>query len=483
MNPRVTRLLCALMVMAAARVLNAQTPAGSAFTYQGQLKKAGTPLEDTADFQFRLWNALAGGGQVGGTVAVNNVSVDHGLFTVTLDFGATAFNGDARWLEIALRSPAGSGGYTTLTPRQEVKPTPYALYTLGPWTTGGAGAIAYTGGKVGIGTAAPTERLHVSGNAWGTSAARIEKTNPNDWMPALVVNQFTTPDFGTGIVAQGGEKGIVGQVAPSGSALYMGVQGTVQGGSGENFGVVGNAQGTEMNYGVSGNARNGSYLNYGVDGSATGSGANFGVYGSAWEGYMNFGVRGWAYGTATNYGVYGEASGGTTNYAGYFVGNVHATGNVTTEAKVGIGTASPRTALEIAGGTITQNDAGPGNGQVSVLTAQGQTNAGNFSVDVPSSLLWSWQADNFAIKVEVFVSLDYDSYYPHTFKGSAYSMAIVGKQRGAGLVHFTQVHTVSNDPPAMTFTYSSPDGLVLRITTTTNRPSPLSYRATVKVSH
>jgi len=107
-----------------------------------------------------------------------------------------------------------------------------------------------------------------------------------------------------------------------------------------------------------------------------------------------------------------------------------------------------------------------------VLTAEGHTNvSGIFSVDVPSSLLWSWQADNFAIKVEVFVSLDYDSHYPHTFKGSAYSMAIVGKQRGAGLVHFTQVHTVSNDPPAMTFAYSSPDGLVLRITTTTNRPA------------
>ena len=487
MNPKVTRLFCVLVLMAAACALNAQTPAGTAFTYQGQVKKAGTALNATADFQFSLWNALAAGGQVGATVNASNVTVDHGLFTVPLDFGSGAFAGDARWLEIAVRSPHDPNNitaYTTLTPRQELKPTPYALYALAPWTTGGAGTLAYTGGKVGIGTTAPTERLHVTGTAWGTSAARIEKTNPNDWMPALVVNQFTTPDFGTGIVAQGGEKGIVGQVAPSGSALYMGVQGTVQGGSGENYGVVGNAQGSNENYGVAGNARDGSYLNFGVDGSAMGSGWNAGVNGSASDGYTNFGVRGWAHGTTTNYGVYGDAGDGTTNYGGYFVGDVHATGNVTTEAKVGIGTESPRTALEIAGGTITQNDSGPGNGQMSVLTAEGQLDPnGNFYVDVPSSLVWSWQADNFVVKVEVFVSLDYDSYYPHTFMGSAYSMAIVGKQRGAGLVYFTQLHTVSTAPPAVSFAYSSPQYPILRITVFTGRPYGIAYRATVKISH
>ena len=35
-----------------------------------------------------------------------------------IQLGAEAFNGDARWIAIKVRCPAGSGGYTELTPRQ-----------------------------------------------------------------------------------------------------------------------------------------------------------------------------------------------------------------------------------------------------------------------------------------------------------------------------------------------------------------------------
>jgi hypothetical protein len=42
-------------------------------------------------------------------------------------FGPTAFTGDARFLEIAVRCPAGGGGYTNLTPRQRLSAAPYAL--------------------------------------------------------------------------------------------------------------------------------------------------------------------------------------------------------------------------------------------------------------------------------------------------------------------------------------------------------------------
>jgi len=37
-------------------------------------------------------------------------------------------------LQIAIRCPAGSGNYTTLTPRQPLTATPYALYSqVAPW--------------------------------------------------------------------------------------------------------------------------------------------------------------------------------------------------------------------------------------------------------------------------------------------------------------------------------------------------------------
>jgi hypothetical protein len=108
----------------------AQTPLDSAFTYQGQLRQAGAPVTDSADFRFSLWDAYAGGNQIGTTQSLTSVEVTNGLFTVWLDFGSTAFAGEARYLEMEVRVPAGSGAYTLLTPRQEIGAVPYALYAL-----------------------------------------------------------------------------------------------------------------------------------------------------------------------------------------------------------------------------------------------------------------------------------------------------------------------------------------------------------------
>lgn len=58
---------------------------------------------------------------------VNDLVLSNGLFTVTLDFGAAAFPGNDRWLDIAVRPGTSSGAYTALTPRQPITSTPYAL--------------------------------------------------------------------------------------------------------------------------------------------------------------------------------------------------------------------------------------------------------------------------------------------------------------------------------------------------------------------
>jgi hypothetical protein len=133
----------------------AQSPVGTAFTYQGQLRRAGVPVNDTADFQFSLWDAATGGAQVGSTVPVADWPVVSGLFAVTLDFGAASFTDQARWLQIAVRSPAGGGTFTILTPRQELTPAPFALQTRG--------LTVDPVGNVGIGTTAPEYPLDVKG--------------------------------------------------------------------------------------------------------------------------------------------------------------------------------------------------------------------------------------------------------------------------------------------------------------------------------
>jgi len=111
---------------------------GTAFTYQGQLRKSGAPVGAptpvTCNFQFSLFDAASGGAQIGATQTKSGVSVSNGLFTIPdLDFGSGAFNGEARWLAISVQC-SGDSGYTALSPRQALTPAPYALALPGLWT-------------------------------------------------------------------------------------------------------------------------------------------------------------------------------------------------------------------------------------------------------------------------------------------------------------------------------------------------------------
>jgi hypothetical protein len=124
-------------------LLAPNSPLGTAFTYQGQLKDASGSVNNSCDFQFGLWDTLTGGSQVGSTLTLTSVAVSEGLFTVQLDFGANAFTGSARWLETAVRCPAGGGIYSTLAPRQPLTPAPYAIYSARADTLDGFHANAF----------------------------------------------------------------------------------------------------------------------------------------------------------------------------------------------------------------------------------------------------------------------------------------------------------------------------------------------------
>lgn len=171
------------------RNVEAATALGTSFTYQGRLTDAGSPANGTYDLRFILYDAETAGAAVGSTVTKEDVAVTNGLFSVDLDFGASAFNGDARWVEIAVRPGNSTGTHTVLSPRQPISPAPYALFA-----------------KAAAGIAVPFA-------ATGTSAGA----------PSSTTGLFTVTQTGTGI-------GIAGNRTSTDPSEYPGVLGTNSGG-------------------------------------------------------------------------------------------------------------------------------------------------------------------------------------------------------------------------------------------------------------
>jgi len=101
----------------------------TAFTFQGQLtdplKK---PLTGSYDMEFTLYPVETGGMELTEAIQKPGVSVQNGVFSVSLDFGLTVFNGERRWLEVTV-------GTDVMAPRFEITNAPYALYAATvPWS-------------------------------------------------------------------------------------------------------------------------------------------------------------------------------------------------------------------------------------------------------------------------------------------------------------------------------------------------------------
>jgi hypothetical protein len=117
-------------------------------------------------------------------------------------------------------------------------------------------------GKVGMGTASPTSGLTVVDNNVSYPALCVTHTLASNDQPAIEGVHNTTDDYGTGVYGSGGHTGVDGEVWPTGSGSYYGVSGRVNGGTGVNYGVYGNATGGNYAYGVYGAASAAAYNNY-----------------------------------------------------------------------------------------------------------------------------------------------------------------------------------------------------------------------------
>jgi N-acetylneuraminic acid mutarotase len=126
------KILLAIIVAAFCAARTFAAPLGTGFTYQGRLNDGGAPANGGYDLLFMLYNDNdpADSLYFGEHIILSAVPVTNGHFTVQLnsngEFGPLAFTGEARWLQIGVRSNP-SANWTFLAPRQPLTPTPYAL--------------------------------------------------------------------------------------------------------------------------------------------------------------------------------------------------------------------------------------------------------------------------------------------------------------------------------------------------------------------
>ena len=187
LKAKATIVSIAIMVLGQFALCHAE-PIRSAFTYQGSLKENSQRVSGNFDFEFSLYDDPCSGSLIAVSVPLNGVNVQNGLFSVELDFGDAALNGQERWIEVAVKGPEDTG-FTTM-PRQRVIPSPHTLYAkvAGKVSGGisGSGTASYIPkfldpntledsvifeslGNIGIGITSPTTKLQVDGTVKATT--------------------------------------------------------------------------------------------------------------------------------------------------------------------------------------------------------------------------------------------------------------------------------------------------------------------------
>jgi type VI secretion system secreted protein VgrG len=210
MNHKTTTLIIALLALWIQPAFSASP--GTSFTYQGRLSSGINAAAGLYDLTFSVWDASTGATQVGNTLTNAAVGVTNGLFTVTLDFGSGVFDGNARWLEIGVRTN-GSTSFVILAPRQALTATPYAQYAPGAGFAAQASAVtagaittsmlangAVTSAKIGTAAVKPSN-IDDGGNAiyqgFLNPASSMDSTAPLPFSALSLVssNSGTAPSF------------------------------------------------------------------------------------------------------------------------------------------------------------------------------------------------------------------------------------------------------------------------------------------------
>lgn len=231
----------ALLVMVAGIVAaGGFTP--TSLTYNGRLVEGGLPANGSYEFRLSLHDDPSAGDIIGLVQTNRDVTVSNGLFAITVDLGSNAFTGDVRWLEVGVRTNGGLEDFTTLSPRQILKPVPLALVAqqaLSAPASGLAGLVPstnlggiygealvftnlnnfYSGNGAGLtdlnasalaGGTVPDVRLSTNVATVSSVAAQIAATNAN------------TVVFGGNVVATNGETSLGRLVFSGDNSMFTG---------------------------------------------------------------------------------------------------------------------------------------------------------------------------------------------------------------------------------------------------------------------
>ena len=221
------------LMVCSAKIAKAE-PMGTEITYQGRLMDGNEPADGLYDFQVELYDEPNDGNQIGPVNEINDVSVKDGYFTVGLDFGGV-FDGNDRWLEIAIR-PSGSGSFTAVSPRQEITPTPYALYAASgaPGPQGPQGPEGPKGdqGDIGpVGPQGPIGPQGLKGDKGDTGPQGLKGDKGDQGIPGPTgptgPQGIQGPQGLTGATGLTGPQGLPGPKGDTGATGPMGLPGPV----------------------------------------------------------------------------------------------------------------------------------------------------------------------------------------------------------------------------------------------------------------
>lgn len=150
----------------------------TAFNFQGRMNEGSAPANGRYDLQFKLFDAITGGTQLGPSVVRSNTTLIDGVFGVQLDFGSSPYiDANQYFLEIGVRPNGSSNPHVILGARQQVLSVPIAVRSDRSRTSGQADLATVAIDALNANQATTATTAVDSQKLGGTAASEFVKRN------------------------------------------------------------------------------------------------------------------------------------------------------------------------------------------------------------------------------------------------------------------------------------------------------------------